>query len=112
MRPFTYDKQGHKVTDPKGYMFMVANPMADLNRPALPEPWEHADMGDAEGLSRNSVWHKSKVFSDIIGHRMKDAPPAQCDQWKAMKQFHDTYTTSDSVPALPITLRAGEIGMN
>lgn len=108
MRPYIYDENsGHKITNPKGFLFMVHDAKADLTRPALPEEWEHADVGDAEGLSRGDVWHKNKVLHDIIHHRMRDAPSSQRDQWKAMKEFHDLYTTSDSVPPLPISLRAG-----
>lgn len=107
MRPYMYDEKGAKVTAPKGYMFMVEDAVADLSCQAPSEQWEHADIGDAEGLTRTQVWHKSKVLSDIIKHRMEGAPPAQCDQWKAMREFHERYTTSDSVPSLPITMRAG-----
>lgn len=109
MKPYMYGDKGEKITAPKGYLFMVEDAVADLSLQAPPEPWEHADIGDAEGLTRNQVWHKSKVLSDIIKHRMEGAPPTQRDQWKAMREFHEQYVTSDAVPSLPITLRAGLI---
>lgn len=51
---------------------------------------------------------RAQVLRDILEYRMKDFTPAQKDQWRAMKTFHDMYKTSDSVPNLPISLRASK----
>eukprot|EP00965_Chrysotila_dentata_P091625 3025459-Pleurochrysis_carterae.AAC.1 len=53
-----------------------------------------------------------KAFNDITNHTALEFPTAQQDQWKALKNFHDRYETSDSVPNLPITLSAPEIESN
>ena len=65
------------------------------------------DLGDAEGLKKKDVWFKRKVMSDILDHRMAAFTANQQDQWRALKAFHDQYETSDAVPSMPITLRAG-----
>lgn len=49
----------------------------------------------------------TQVLKDILEYRMLNFTPEQQDQWRAMKEFHDKFTTSDSVPNLPISIRAG-----
>lgn len=105
--PLIPDGRGGHKTDPKGLIFMAPNLEIDLSEPAPIEKWQHGDIGDAEGLAKNQVWKKRRVMKDILEHRMQPFTKEQKDQWRALKEFHDTFTCSDGVPSLPLTLRAG-----
>lgn len=68
------------------------------------EPWRPAEANDAEGVSRKDSWQRSKVMHDIREHTASSFPAPQKEQWAALDSFHDRFPTSDSLPALPITL--------
>lgn len=105
--PFEPDSDGRMVTAAQGFRFMVPYPQVDMSTPAEMQSWKHGDVGDAEGLGKKEVWQKTKVLTDIVEHRMADAPEAQRDQWKAIAHFHNSYKTSGEVLPLPLALRAG-----
>lgn len=112
MLPVIYNEEGKKVMDPKGFLFIRENVQIDLQQPAPKEKWRLGDAHDAEGLQRRDYWHKSKVMSDILNHRMQDFTAEQKDQWRALNWFHNTYQTSDALPDMPLSLRAGKQHMH
>lgn len=68
------------------------------------DAWKHGQ--PVEGMPEKKTWQQTKVFGDILNHRMLDQTPEQQAQWRALHQFHLNYPTADSVPPLPQTLTA------
>eukprot|EP00965_Chrysotila_dentata_P020064 663858-Pleurochrysis_carterae.AAC.1 len=103
-RPVSPDPQGGLRTKTKGQVFMDSLPKLSEEPPK--EPWKAAESGEGgEGAGRDG-WHKTKIFSDIINHTAASFPEEHLDQWRALEAFHDTYPTSDSLPNLPLTVKA------
>eukprot|EP00965_Chrysotila_dentata_P038190 1268880-Pleurochrysis_carterae.AAC.1 len=70
------------------------------------EPWKPAEAGEGGEGSGRDAWHKKKIFSDILKHTAASFPADHVDQWRALEAFHNLYPTSDSVPNLPLTVKA------
>ena len=88
---------------PEGQFLLTSLP--NVLTCSLPiEPWRPAERSDAEGITKNSWWGRKKVMSDIRDHTALSFNLAQKERWAALDHFHDTYPTSDSLPALPIRL--------
>eukprot|EP00965_Chrysotila_dentata_P149262 4929684-Pleurochrysis_carterae.AAC.2 len=84
-----------------GQDIMVSYP--DLHEAAPVEPWKHANAADAEGVAQAN-WGTDKVFSDVIHHTTPKFTPEVQAQWKALRAFHDSFQSSDTVPSLPISV--------
>lgn len=96
--------QGELVTSARGQPILQSLPGLSPTELST-EPWMFAEQTDAEGLSKRDAWHRKKVMNDIRKFTARSFPCEQQDQWAALDGFHDAYTTSDSVPALPFSVR-------
>eukprot|EP00965_Chrysotila_dentata_P241385 6204249-Pleurochrysis_carterae.AAC.2 len=88
-------------TNAEGQDIMNSYPSLD-NIPPM-EPWKPANPSEAEGVSA-VCWKRDKVFSDILGHTATRLRADAQAQWRALKSFHDSFHTSDTVPPLPINV--------
>lgn len=117
-KPFDY-ADGQYRTKPEGLIYMqdatayATNPNLKLRNPHASFPELSRDPGldswklgrPVEGMPVKKTWQQDKVFKDILEHRMvSNCSEHQQQQWHALKYFHDTFPTSDTVPPLPITL--------
>jgi len=115
-KPFEH-VDGQYRTKPEGLIFMQdaaaysSNPnlkvtpnasFPKLSRDPGVDKWKLGK--PVEGVPAKKTWKQEKVFSDILEHRMVSFPEQQQQQWHAMKYFHDTFPTADTLPPLPITL--------
>ena len=88
------------VLDPKGEQFVLRFP--DIRKDPGREAWRSAS-DDKKG----GGWNRDKVFADVLKTAKQDDFPAHnVDQWHALRDMTCKYETSDSLPTLPISIRA------
>ena len=124
LKPFDVLDTGQMIMKQVGYRFMLPDRYPSLEEPPPLEPWKAAENGEfgdepcaADGPDPKSgplnmkgsrpktrAWQQEKVLSDITKHRMLEFPPDKRDQWRTIKQFHETHKTSDTCPKIPCML--------
>ena len=96
---------------------MMEGHFPDIFKEPPIEKWVPGDENEAEGLGEISskrkqkqggdkpkVWGRSKVFKDITEKTARRFPAPKQAQWHALKEFHESYLTSDKVPTLPLNV--------